>query len=211
MDMAQSHIVESRRQKLFFLNRNMLLVPAMGKKDVISRFVQRPHLVIERLFNLSVFITQAINPGIQCFYVYDIHLLLTEKVHIIHPRKIPVIRTFSDVIMISGHHYHLDWRYGFQTVIQLLQLPFRRRPVENIPRDQYQINPLPSGFFQKSVKGRFNLFRALLGPGFSSVGNRSHMNIRHMDKSHLTHLVSDDIPYRVYHSSFLCFASNKRL
>ena len=91
MNMAQGHIIKACCHQGIFLNRDMLLIAAMGKKNVKSRPVQRPHPVIQRRFNLPVLIAQAINPGVQRFNINGVHPLLAEEMDIFSPRKSPVI------------------------------------------------------------------------------------------------------------------------
>ena len=65
MNMSKSHIIKAGNRKRLLLDWYMLLVSAMGQQNMISRPVERPDLIVKRFSDLTMLITQPVNPRIQ--------------------------------------------------------------------------------------------------------------------------------------------------
>ena len=120
MDMAQGHVVKSRRHQLFFLHRHMLFIAAMGQQNMISRLIHRGDPVIERRFDFPVFIAEPVDPCVQRLQMTYVQGLAVEKMYIFRPGESPVIGAFADKIVVPGHHDDLGRSRTRQTVIQFL-------------------------------------------------------------------------------------------
>ena len=139
VDMSQRHIVKSLQ--LFFFQRNVFFIPAVGQQDVIAGLSVGPDGRVQRTADLLMLIAEPVNPGIQLLKPDHLRLLLKKHMNIGSPGNLPVGGIRFQIIVIACHKDHLHRRDGGKQLVHLPQLPKERLPVEQISRDQQQLHP----------------------------------------------------------------------